>query len=389
MADENAENQNKELSKRRKKLFVFTTLCFLLIGFAVYLYWLFVWRFEEYTNDAYVSGNMVELTPQVPGIVAAIYADNTDYVEAGQLIIALDRTDYALAFEKSMADLAETVRRVSEMFIAVKQLEADVEARQADVVRAEQDFANRVDLVSIGGVAKEEFEHTETNLLRAQADLMAARFALEKSYAQVGKTTVRDHPLVQKAAEVTRTAWVDLKRCDIIAPVTGYIAMRSAQLGEWVEQSQPLLAIVPLNELWVDANFKETKLSKMRVGQQTRLTSDIYGHSVVFHGKVIGINPGTGNVFSALPPQNATGNWIKIVQRVPVRISLSPKELQKHPLWLGLSMNVHVDVSDEQGEMLVENVQRRPIYATDLYALQQEGIDLMIEEVITTNATVP
>lgn len=389
MEENNSVPKEQDSPSKRKKVFLFAAMCFALLAAVVWLYWLFVWRFEEYTNDAYVHGNQVELTPQVPGIIAAIYTDNTRYVEAGQVLIALDPTDYVLAFEKSQADLAETVRRVDQMFIAVKELEAEVQGKEASLLRAQQDFDNRVELAPIGAVAQEEFEHVETALLRAEADLAGAEFALEKGVAQVNNTTLRTHPLVKQASEKVRRAWVDLKRCKIIAPVSGYIAERSAQLGEFVPKSKPLLAIIPVNDLWVDANFKETQLAKMRIGQTTRLTADLYGHRVKFHGKVVGINPGTGNVFSALPPQNATGNWIKIVQRVPVRISLSPKELEKHPLWLGLSMNVHVDISDQQGDMLSEVAQTKPLYATALYAEQLRGVDTVIDTIIEGNITVP
>ncbi len=381
--------ESQDNPAKRKKVFLFAAMCFVLLAAVVGLYWLFVWRFEEYTNDAYVHGNQVELTPQVPGIIAAIYTDNTRYVEAGQVLVALDPTDYVLALEKSQADLAETVRRVDQMFIAVKELEAEVQGKEASLLRAQQDFDNRVELAPIGAVAQEEFEHVETALLRAEADLAAAEFALEKGYAQVSNTTLPTHPLVQQAREEVRRAWVNLRRCNIIAPVSGYIAERSAQLGEFVPTSKPLLAIIPVNDLWVDANFKETQLPKMRIGQPTRLTADLYGHRVEFHGKVVGINPGTGNVFSALPPQNATGNWIKIVQRVPVRISLAPKELEKHPLWLGLSMNVSVDISDQRGAMLATTVETKPLYATSLYEEQVRGADRVIDKIIEENTTAP
>lgn len=378
-----AENPNN--NGKRKKLLVFTSVCILLVGVLVFLYWLEVLRFEQYTNDAYVNGNLVELTPQVPGIVAAIYADNTDYVEENQVIIQLDTTDYELSLEKSTHNLGETLRKVIQLFLQVEEEEANLEGQKAELVKAEQDYQNRVNLVPIGGVSKEEFEHTEAALKAARATYKETYHSLQAAYAQVQNTTVQTHPLVLQAIDQLKDDYVNLKRCTIVSPVNGYVAMRSAQLGETVSPNEPLLAIIPLNELWVDANFKETQLAKVRIGQAVRMTSDIYGGGVVFQGKVVGINPGTGSVFSALPPQNATGNWIKIVQRVPVRVSLDPQQLKKSPLWLGLSMDVKVDIHDTQGEMLSEERRVAPLYQTKVYSEQERGVDLLIEKIIREN----
>ena len=374
-----------EENNKRKKLLVFTVCCFVLIGVLVFLYWLEVLRFEEYTNDAYVNGNLVELTPQVPGIVVAINADNTDYVEENQVIIQLDPTDYTLALEKSMHNMGEIVRNVKTLFIQVEEQKAALEMKKAELIKAEQDYQNRVHLVSLGGVSKEEFEHVEAALLSARASFNETKHSLEAAYAQVQNTTAKTHPLVLQAINQVKNDYVNLKRCEIVSPVRGYIAKRSAQLGESVNPNQPLLAIIPLNELWVDANFKETQLAKVRIGQSVRLTSDIYGGGLVFHGKVIGINPGTGSVFSALPPQNATGNWIKIVQRVPVRVSLDTEQLKKNPLWLGLSMDVKVDIHDTKGERLSETQRQRPIYQTQVYSQQEVGVMALVNQILEEN----
>lgn len=372
-------------NSKQKKILIWTAIGFLVIGLAVFLYWLEVLRFEEYTDDAYVNGNMVEITPQVPGIVASINVDNTEYVEEGQVLIELDNTDSRLAFEKAKHSLAETVRSVVQMFIQVEQLKAELEQKQADLFRAEKDYQNRVNLVGIGGVSREEFEHVEAAFVAAQASQRETYHALQGAIAQVQGTTVGTHPNVKKAADLVRDAYVDLQRCSILAPMSGYVAQRTVQLGEYVNPSEPLLAVIPLTELWVDANYKEIQLSKMRVGQSVRMNADMYGRKVVFTGKVIGINPGTGSVFSALPPQNATGNWIKIVQRVPVRISLDPEQLKKNPLWLGLSMDVTVDIHDTSSEMLRQKSRLKPIYKTKIYHEQEEGANVIIQEIIQAN----
>ena len=373
-------------NKKRNMILLWVSAGFILIGIAVFLYWFTILRFEKFTDDAYVHGNMIELTPQVPGIVTSINVDNTDLVEEGQVLIELDKTDYQIAYEMRKNELGDTVRSVVQVFLKVEELEAELEQKDALLFKAEKDYKNRVNLVGVGGVSREEFEHVEADFAGAQAARRATYLLLQSAYAEVQNTTIRTHPLVKKAADGVKDAYVNLQRCSILAPSSGYVAMRSAQLGEYVGLSEPLMAIIPLNELWVDANYKEVQLSKVRIGQSVHLVSDIYGSSVVFHGKIVGINPGTGNVFSALPPQNATGNWIKIVQRVPVRVSLDPNQLKKYPLWLGLSMNVTVDIHDTSGPMLAEATRIRPIYQTKIYSQQEEGAMKIIDQIILENA---
>jgi membrane fusion protein (multidrug efflux system) len=370
---------------KQKRMLIYTATGFIAMGLIAFIYWLEVLRFEEYTDDAYVHGNMVEITPQVPGIVTSINVDDTEYVEEGQVLIQLDKTDYRLAYEKAKHSLAETVRSVVQMFIQVEELRAELEQKEAALFRAEKDYQNRVNLVEIGGVSREEFEHVEASFASAEASQKESYHALQGAIARVQGTNIETHPKVKKAADLVRDAYVNLKRCDILAPMSGYVAQRTVQLGEYVNLSEPLLTVIPLNDLWVDANFKEIQLSKMRVGQSVKMTSDIYGREVVFIGKVIGINPGTGSVFSALPPQNATGNWIKIVQRVPVRVSLDPQQLKKYPLWLGLSMDVTVDIHDISSEMLRQKSKLKPIYKTKIYQKQEEGVNPIIQEIIQDN----
>ncbi len=381
MEQQPTENNNK----KRNKILVFTASGFLLIGVIVFIYWAKVLRFEQYTDDAYVNGNMVELTPQVPGIVTSINVDNTDYVEEGQVLIELDETDYRFAFEMAKNDLAETVRSVVQMFIRVEELRAELEQKDAELFKTEKDYQNRVNLVGVGGVSKEEFEHVEAAYVSALSSRKETYHALQSAIAQVQNTTVSTHPNVKRGADSVKDAYVNLQRCAILAPMSGYVAQRSAQLGEYVNLSEPLLALIPLDELWVDANYKETQLAKVRIGQSVKMKSDLYGRSVVFFGKIIGINPGTGSVFSALPPQNATGNWIKIVQRVPVRVSLDPQELKNNPLWLGLSMDVTVDIHDTSSEMLSEPRRAKPIYKTKIYREQEKGVYPIIEQIIQEN----
>lgn len=372
-------------NRKRNRAILITALIFILMGAAWFAYW-FVWgRFYQYTNDAYVDGNNVVLTPQVPGIVESFSVMNADFVPQGRVLVELDKTDARIALEKAIAYLGTAVRDVMGMFERAKQYAAMTEVKKAEFVKAAQDYEHRKHLVEEGGVSLEDFEHAEAALKASFADLLATEYQSIAALAQVENTTVETHPLVEQMKAQVRDTFVTLERCTIKAPVTGIIAQRTVQVGEWVTAGQPLMAIVPLDQMWVNANYKEVQLSKMRVGQPVRIISDIYGSSVVFKGKVAGIGGGTGSVFSVLPPQNATGNWIKIVQRLPVRIILDQEQIKQHPLRLGLSMDVTVDIHDTDKPYVPEIRPDQPLFTTDVFAEQEEGAELLILEVIAKN----
>jgi membrane fusion protein (multidrug efflux system) len=362
--------------------FIFVVL---IAAILVFIWWFFCLRFEEYTDDAYVSGNMVSLTPQISGIVTSINADETNIVEKDQLIIELDSTDASLAFEKQKAEFAETLRTTIGMFEKVGQKKAEMDQKKALFWKSALDYEHRRDLVDFGGVSIEDFQHAEADLQAAYASLTHTEHGLISALAQIANTTVLSHPLVEKSQEKLKEAYVQLQRCKIVAPVSGMIAQRNAQVGQQVHPGSKLLAIVPLEEMWVYANYKEVQLRKMRVGQPVRMTSDIYGKSLIFHGKIIGLAAGTGSVFSIIPPQNATGNWIKIVQRLPVKISLDPDDLKEYPLRLGLSMEVKVDLHDLDGSSLPRPKPLTPIYETDVFGKQLEGVNQIVSEIIEAN----
>lgn len=372
-------------NRRRNRAIFITLLVFVLIGAAWFTYW-FVWgRFYQYTNDAYVDGNNVVLTPQVPGIVESFSVLNADFVPQGRILVELDKTDARIALEKAIADLGSAVRDVMGMFEKAKQYAAMIEMKKAEFVKAAQDYEHRKNLIEEGGVSLEDFEHAEAALKASFADLVATEYQYIAAVAQVENTTLETHPLVEQMKARVRDAFVTLQRCTIKAPVTGIVAQRTVQVGEWVAAGQPLMAIVPLDQMWVNANYKEVQLSKMRIGQPVRIISDIYGSSVVFKGKVAGIGGGTGSVFSVLPPQNATGNWIKIVQRIPVRIILDQEQIRQHPLRLGLSMDVTVDIHDTDKPYVPEIRPDEPLFTTDVFTYQEEGAELLIIEVIAEN----
>jgi len=329
-------------------------------------YYALVLNHYEHTDNAYVQGNVVQLTPQVGGTVLAINADDTDFVKAGQVVVKLDPADAQVALDQAEAQLAQTVREVRTLFANNSTLKAQIALREADlsrarsdVARAEDDVSRRAPLLATGAVGKEEFNHASSQLaaaksavLSAQSATLAAREQLVSNQSLTDNTSIEQHPNVQRAAARVREAWLAVKRADLAAPVDGYIAKRSVQLGQRVQAGAPLMSVIALNQVWVDANFKESQLKNLRIGQPVTLTADMYGNKVEYKGKVDGLGAGTGAAFALLPAQNATGNWIKVVQRLPVRVTLDPKEVAEHPLRVGLSMEARVDVSDTSGKTL-------------------------------------
>jgi membrane fusion protein (multidrug efflux system) len=358
---------------------------FLLLGCAWFFYWFFYGRFYEKTDDAYVNGNIVVLTPQIPGIITSISAIETDFVSQGRVIIQLDPTDPTIEYDRSQAELANTVRQVVQMYEMVKEYEAKIEVQKAQLIKESQDYAHRKELIDEGGVSLENFEHAQARLSSSFFSLVMIEYQYLEALAAVENTSLLNHPLIVQAKDKVRASFVRLQRCTIASPVTGVVSLRKAQVGERVEPGTPLLSIVPLEQMWVNANFKEVQLSKMRIGQSAMVSADIYGGSVVYHGKVVGFLGGTGSVFSLLPPQNATGNWIKIVQRLPVKIALDPEELKRHPLRLGLSMEVSVDLHDEAGSVVPQEKPPEPIYETTVFEKEEEGVDAVINKIITDN----
>lgn len=325
---------------------------FLAIATTLLLRWLLVSRYYEETDNAYVQGNVVQITPQIAGTVMRIYVDDTDLVRAGQLLVSLDPADTRVAVARAEAQLAQTVREVRTLYTSHRQYDANLAQRQVELTRAEDDLAQRRKQAATGIISKEELRHAEATVNAARAAVNAAREQAFSGLALTEGTGVKAHPNVKRAAAQVAEMLLAMQRTSLQAPVSGQIAKRSVQLGQHVNPGTPLMAVIPLDRLWVDANFKEAQLRNMRVGQGVTLVSDLYGSAVEYNGKVIGLGAGTGAAFALLPAQNASGNWIKIVQRVPVRIALDEKQLAEHPLRIGLSMRTEVDLHDQQGSPL-------------------------------------
>ncbi|WP_321897284.1 HlyD family secretion protein [Paraburkholderia heleia] len=371
-------------SGKRKRMMTLLVLVIVIAAVAYGLYYFLVARFTESTDDAYVNGNVVQITPQVTGTVIALKADDTQTVNVGDPLVLLDPADARVTLEQTEAQLAQTVRQVRGLFADDSQYEAQVAQRQSDLSRAQDDLRRRMLVAQTGAVSQEEISHARDAVRSAEAALEAAQQQLAANRALTANTTIADHPNVEAAAAKVRDAYLANARNTLPAPVTGYVAKRSVQVGQRVAPGNPLMSVVPLNSLWVDANFKEVQLKHMRIGQPVEMTADVYGSSVVYHGKVVGFSAGTGSAFSLLPAQNATGNWIKVVQRLPVRISLDPEDLQKHPLRIGLSMQVDVNIRNDSGTQL-GNAQNT-VYETDVFAKYGAEADAEIARIIAENA---
>ena len=371
--------------KRRKFLLILLAVVVIAaIGWTAW--YLLVARWHQDTDDAYVQGNIVSITPQSIGTVVSIGADDGMKVTAGQVLVQLDPNDAQVAYEQAVANLANTVRQVRGLYSAVDAGQADLNAREVAVQKARADVQRRQGLVASGAVSAEELAHARDELAAAEATLSSSRGSLSRNRALVDATTLGKQPQVAAAAAQLRQAYLNLQRAAIVAPVSGYVAKRNVQLGQRVQPGATLMTIVPLEQVWVDANFKETQLNNMRIGQPVELHSDLYGSDVSFDGKVAAIGMGTGSAFALLPAQNASGNWIKIVQRVPVRIEVEPKQLAEHPLRLGLSMHVDVTVRDQDGPVLAAaRKSDKPLFTTAAYDKQLADANALIDKVIREN----
>ena len=370
--------------KRRRALLILLTVV-LLAGIGWLLYHLMIGRWREDTDDAYVQGNVVTVTPQAGGTVVGINVEDGMRVEAGQTLVSFDASDADVAYAQAVANLAGAVRQVRGIYRAVDAGRAEIAAREVALAQAQADVSRRTGLVASGAVSAEELAHAKAQLAAAQAALSGSREQAARNRVLVDNSKLRDNPQVLAAAAQLRAALLGKQRATIVAPTAGYIAKRNVQLGQRVAAGTALMAIIPLDEVWVDANFKETQLRKLRLGQPVELHSELYGDDVTYHGRLESLGMGTGSAFALLPAQNASGNWIKIVQRVPVRIALDKRELQQHPLRLGLSMHATVDLHEAGNGLLPAATANAPKLTTDAYAKQLADADALIDRVIHDN----
>ena len=370
---------------RRRGVLVLLFVVFVAAGVGWAVWWNLLGRWHENTDNAYVAGHVVQVTPQVAGTVMAIGGEDTDRVQAGQVLVRLDPSDAQVALGQAEAQLAQAVREVRTLYARNASLEALQAQRASELARAEEDFARRSPLAATGAVSREDVEHARNAVEAARAALSAAREDLVTNRVRTEGTVVTKHPGVAAAAARVRDAFLALQRATIVAPVSGYVARRTVQVGQRVAPGALMMAVVPLDGVWVDANFKEVQLRNMRIGQPVRLHADLYGDRVEYRGKIAGLGAGTGGAFALLPPQNATGNWIKVVQRLPVRIALEPAELREHPLLIGLSMHADVEIRDTSGVQLASAPRAAQAWAPAAFAKETEDAEARVQAIIAAN----
>ena len=378
-------SSNNKSQQRKKGLSIFILLL-LLISIGSAAYWFFFIKGFEETEDAYVSGNQVMVSAQVAGNIAKINVDNMDPVQAGDVLLELDDTNAKLSFEQAKSNLANAVRQVSQLNYTVKQLKSAVRANEITLAQAQGNLNRRVQLVKDGAIDKESFQHAKEAVELAKANLTTSQNQLEANQALLLDGPLSEQPQIQSAVSNLKQAWLNLERTKIRSPIKGYVARRNAQVGQAVSVGGALMAVVTTDQMWLDANFKETQLTHMRIGQPVEIHFDLYGKDKTFNGKVVGIEMGTGSAFSLLPTQNATGNWIKVVQRVPVRIQLDPQQLAENPLRIGLSATVKVNVSDSQGETLRDQTPATTLYSTNVLQYDESAVNNLIESIIRDNS---
>ncbi|HEY0684037.1 MAG TPA: HlyD family efflux transporter periplasmic adaptor subunit [Steroidobacter sp.] len=386
MSDTTAPATNGNGARRKGLLILAAVVALSAIGYTAY--WLTVSRYYESTDDAYAASDIVQITSEVSGAVLGVHVDDTQTVERGQVLVELDPADANIAVSAAEAELARTVREVRALYAQAEQLRAQIAERETDLKKSQSDYTRRQALVADGAVSGEELAHAQDTIAQARAALHASQRQLDATLAQIEGTTLEDHPNVLAAAARLRDASLALRRTTIRSPVTGTVAKRGVQVGQHVNAGAPLLAVVPLDDVWIDANFKESQLKHVRVGQPVTVHADIYGDDVEYTGTVAGLAAGSGSAFALLPAQNASGNWIKIVQRVPVRIALDAEQLKKNPLRVGLSMHAEIEVRDTSGPLVASQVRNTP-QPLQKSVGEDPGIEQRIAEIIHRNASAP
>ncbi|CAQ85272.1 MULTISPECIES: multidrug efflux MFS transporter periplasmic adaptor subunit EmrA [Photorhabdus] len=380
------QNPTSSKKRQRSRALVLLTLVFTLLGVAYFFYWFIVLRHHQETDNAYVTGNQVQIMSQVAGSVITVHFDNTDFVKSGSVLVQLDPRDAELALEKAKTALASSVRQTHQQMINSKQYQANIALRRSELTRVQSDLSRREVLGAQKVIGKEELQHAREAVASAKATLDVAVEQYNANQAVILDTPLEKQPAVEQAATDVRNAWLALQRTKIVSPVDGYVSRRSVQIGAQINKNTPLMAIIPAYNMWIEANFKETQLANMRIGQPAEITSDFYGKDKIFNGKITGLDMGTGSAFSLLPAQNASGNWIKVVQRLPVRIELNPEQLEKYPLRIGLSTKVRVDTTHSDGQVLSNRTRTKSAYHTTALTIDMSPANKIVTDIINNNA---
>jgi len=366
--DATQETMAVDASTKRRPLLVGIIGVFLLLGAAWFVYWLLVLSKRETTDDAYVGGDQVGVSAQTGGTVIEVLAEDTQHVQSGQLLVRLDRADNDVALQRAAGELSQSVRLFRQQQAQAASADSLAASRRQELAQAEEQLARRKPLLEARAISAEELQQSATAAQVARSALDSAERQAGAVHAMVEGLTPATSPTVQQARAAFVQAWLAARRTEVRAPIAGVVARRAAQVGQRVAPGQALLSIVPLEDVWIDANFKESQLGSLRIGQPVSVEADVYGGKVEYNGRVAGLSAGTGAAFALLPAQNASGNWIKVVQRVPLRIELDPKQLASHPLRIGLSMHVSVDTHDRSGSLVSPEAPAKPASSTGIYA---------------------
>ncbi|MCC8376081.1 MULTISPECIES: multidrug efflux MFS transporter periplasmic adaptor subunit EmrA [Photorhabdus] len=381
-----AQDPTSSKKRQRSRALVLLTLIFTLLGVAYFFYWFLISRHHQETDNAYVTGNQVQIMSQVAGTVITVNFDNTDFVKSGSILVQLDPRDAELALEKAKTTLANSVRQTHQQIVNSKQYQANIALRRSELTKVQNDLSRREILSAQKVIGKEELQHAQEAVASARAALDIAIEQYNANQAIVLDTPLEKQPAIEQAATEVRNAWLALQRTKIVSPIDGYVSRRSVQVGAQINKNTPLMAIISANDMWIEANFKETQISGMRIGQPVEITSDFYGGNRVFSGKITGLDMGTGSAFSLLPAQNASGNWIKVVQRLPVRIELNPGQLEKYPLRIGLSTKVRVDTTNPDGPVLSDRTRTKSAYHTTALTIDMSPANKIVNDITNSNA---
>lgn len=376
-------NNVEQIQKRKKMLIFFSTILVIIAGVST-VWWYFDLRDVQSTDDAYVKGNQIGVSSMVAGSVIRINYIDTDLVRKGDTLVTLDDTDANITFKKATNNLIQVVRKINEMFIADDQYNARIQEAKIAYQQSLTDYQRLSRLA--GAISREDLQHAKNALDSSKAALDVAVQAFRGNRALIQETALEKQPEVVIAAESMREAWVALQRTRVLSPVTGYVAQRNVQVGETIGSGQALMSIIPTEQVWIDANFKETQLKGVAIGQKVSVVTDFYGRDIVFNGLIDGINMGTGSAFSVLPAQNATGNWIKVVQRLPVRITLDAEQVKAYPLRIGLSATVTLRETSKHGQTLATTQNQTPAFESDALVIDTTPIDNEIRNIIKANA---
>lgn len=372
-------------NKYRRLRFIFVlSLFFLLAGGS---YWYSFLRTTINCDDAYVVGNIIPVHALVPGLVTKVYADNTMYVHANQILLKQDQQLAQERLERSAAALAEVIRQTRGQFAQIQQAKATVASLHAQREKINENLARYLQAQAGGAASAQKVSDIQADIAIIDNEITGAQANHQKFMALIGTSNVLDHPSVQKLKAEFIENYILFKRAEIFAPITGYIVNRHVQIGQLLTAGQLLMNIVPLNDLWVTANIKETDMKHVHPGQAVAIHANIYGKEITYHGKILGIEPAGGSTFSLFPPENTTGNYIHIVERVPVRISLSALELAKHPLRPGLSVTVNIDTKKSpESQVLASYVTTaNPSYTTSIYDAEMKEAQIAAQAIMKKN----